>query len=72
MTREEGLIIGAYTGVLMSPSFSDLHTFIEEIMERPVLTHEMGDKDFMNELKEKVKPQFIQVVESQLKEIDDG
>jgi len=39
MTKREAAIVSAYTGILIG-SFSDLHQYIEEIMKRPVWTHE--------------------------------
>ena len=41
MTRREGAIISAYTGILISKDFSDVHKYIEEKMGRPVFTHEI-------------------------------
>ena len=60
MTREEKLIVSAYTGVLMT-DFSDLHEFIEKKLGRPVYTHELADKTVMNELKESVKEDFLKL-----------
>ncbi len=44
MTRRESAIIGAFTGVLCGP-FDALHEYVEEVMGRPVFTHEMGNGD---------------------------
>lgn len=63
MTRRESAIIGAFTGVLCGP-FDALHEYVEEIMGRPVFTHEMGDKSISDEIKEKSKPDFIALAES--------
>jgi len=63
MTPRESAIIGAYTGVLAGP-FSALHEYIEEIMGRPVFTHEMGDKIIAEEIKLKAKDDFIALAES--------
>lgn len=60
MTKEEKLIVSAYTGILMT-DFSDLHEFIEEKLGRPVLTHELADKAVMNEIKETVKEDFFKL-----------
>ena len=61
MTKKEGAIIGAYTGVLCG-SFSDLHKYIESIMGRPVFTHEIPD--ISEELKRKSKSDFIELAKS--------
>ena len=63
MTRRESAIIGAFTGVLCGP-FDALHEYVEEIMGRPVFTHEMGYKTIADEIKEKSKPDFIALAES--------
>lgn len=60
MTRQEKIVVSAYTGVLMC-DFSDLHEYIEKIMGRPVLTHELAEKTIWEEIKEKVKPSFLEL-----------
>ena len=50
--------------VMVCKNFSDVHEFIEEIMERPVFTHEMGSEDFHKELQEKLKPELIKLIEN--------
>lgn len=59
MTKKESLIISAYTGFMLCKNFSDMQEFIEETLERPVFTHEMGSEDFLKEVQEKLKPQLI-------------
>ena len=59
MTDREKAIIMAYTGVCMLaydklPMF---HKYIEEIMGRPIWTHEIVQ--FADEIKEKSKADFI-------------
>lgn len=44
LNRRDAAIVGAYTGFLAGP-FQDMHEFIEEVMERPVWTHEMAKAD---------------------------
>lgn len=63
MTRRESAIIGAFTGVLCGP-FDALHEYVEEVMGRPVFTHEMGNEVIAKEIKEKSKPDFIALTES--------
>jgi hypothetical protein len=62
MTKREALVIGAYTGVLMT-KFSDLHEYIEEVMERPVFTHELASTEVNDELKAKCRPEFLKICE---------
>lgn len=60
MTKEEKLIVSAYTGVLMT-EFSDLHEFIEEKLGRPVWTHELANELVVEELKIAVKEDFLKL-----------
>ena len=60
MTKEEKLIVSAYTGILMT-DFDSLHEFIEKKLGRPVWTHELADKLVWNELKETLKEDFLKL-----------
>lgn len=62
MTKQEAAIIGAYTGYLIG-EFSDLHEYIERIMERPVWTHEMASKALFKEIQDKAKADFMLLAE---------
>lgn len=61
MTKREAAIVGAYTGILLG-KFDDLHEYIEQIMERPVFSHELADKQTFEQIKAKAKPDFISIV----------
>lgn len=41
MTKREKCVVSAYTGVLMC-DFADLHQYIEQLLGRPVWTHELA------------------------------
>ncbi len=58
MTKNERLIVSAYTGVLMC-DMGDLQQYIQEILGRPVWTHELAEHRVWDEIKEKVKPDFL-------------
>lgn len=58
MTKQERVIVSAYTGFLMC-NFGDMHEYIEKIMGRPVWTHELALKPIMDEIKQKSKPDFL-------------
>jgi hypothetical protein len=58
LTAEQAAIIGAYTGYLAGP-FSDMNSYIERIMGRPVWTHEMADKAVMEQIREAAKADFF-------------
>ena len=60
MTKQEKIIVSAYTGVLMC-NFEDLHKYIEELLERPVLTHELADEKICQEIKEKCREDFLEL-----------
>jgi hypothetical protein len=63
MTKREGSIVSAYTGILAC-DFVDFQKYVEEIMGRPVFTHEMGNKDIAEMIKEKSKVDFISLAKS--------
>ena len=60
LTREQAAIIGVFTGISCGP-FSDVHKKAEELLGRPVLTHEMGNPEIWEELKQKMKPEFLAI-----------
>lgn len=57
MTKREAAIVSAYTGYLCG-SFSEMHRYVEEIMKRPVFTHEMGTGKTMDAIRERAKADF--------------
>ena len=61
MTDREKAIVMAYTGycMLTGDKLSVFYEYVENIMGRPVYTHEMGTKVVDNIIKEKAKPDFI-------------
>lgn len=61
MTTREAAIVSAYTGVLIG-ELSDMQTYVEEIMGRPVWTHEMGTKAVAEAIREKSKDDFCNIV----------
>lgn len=65
MTDRERAIVMAYTGIAMltGEKFSIFHEYVEEIMGRPVWTHEMGIDLVAEEIKEKAKPDFLELCE---------
>jgi len=59
MTDREKAIVMAYTGVCMltGDKFQIFHKYVEDIMGRPVMTHEIGR--FADEIKDKSRADFI-------------
>jgi hypothetical protein len=60
LTKEQAAIIGAFTGIL-SGQFADMHEYIERIMGRPVWTHEMGSREFMDKVRAAAKADFLAI-----------
>ena len=60
MNKREAAIISAYTGVLIG-EFDVLHQYINEIMWRPVFTHELADEIIFNKIRELSKDDFVNI-----------
>jgi hypothetical protein len=60
LTREQAAIIGAFTGILCGP-FEDVHGVIERVLDRPVFTHEMTDRDLWAEVKKLIEPEYLAI-----------
>lgn len=58
LTKEQAIIISGYTGILIC-AFSDFHEDVEKRLGRPVWTHEMGSKNFMENLETLYRDDFI-------------
>jgi NTP pyrophosphatase (non-canonical NTP hydrolase) len=63
MTDREKAIIMAYTGTCMltEEKFHIFHEYIEDLMGRPVFTHELANKKVQDEIKEKSKVDFLKL-----------
>lgn len=61
MTDREKAIVMAHTGICMltGDKLRIFHKYVEDIMGRPVWTHEMGIRSIADEIKEKSKGDFI-------------
>ena len=67
MTLHEKVVLTAYTGVLMVAGPNELkevYKYIEKLVGRPILTHELGSETLWTEIKEKAKPDFLKIIES--------
>ena len=58
MTKQERIIVSAYTGVLMC-NFDDMHEYIEKKLGRPVWTHEMASNEFLDEVRNATRDDFL-------------
>ena len=63
MTDKEKAIVMAYTGICMltGEKFRVFHKYIEDIMGRPVFTHELAIKSISDEIKEKSRDDFMRL-----------
>lgn len=59
MTDREKAIVMAHTGIcmLVGDKFQIFHKYVEDIMGKPIMTHEMGQLE--DEIKERSKADFI-------------
>lgn len=62
MTKQEAILISAYTGVLLTKSFSDVHGFCEKLLGRPIFTHEFASENLKREIQEKYKPLILEMI----------
>ena len=60
MTKQEKIIVSAYTGMLMC-DFGSVHKYIEKKLGRPVYTHELANKNIQKEIEEKSKEDFLKI-----------
>lgn len=58
MTKEEKIIVSAYTGYLMC-DWDDMHQYIEKKLGRPVWTHELAFEEMQEKIREVVKDDFL-------------
>lgn len=67
MTDREKAVVTAYTGVTMlaGEKFSIFHKYIEDIMGRPVWTHELADGKVWEQIKEKSKDDFLKICKTE-------
>lgn len=60
LTKEQAVIVSAFSGTCCA-EFSDVHQKIEQLLGRPVWTHELADKAVWAQVKEAVKDEFISI-----------
>jgi|ERR1035437_666165 tetratricopeptide (TPR) repeat protein len=66
MTKQEKAIATAFTGVMFSAGEDyDTYThYVEKLIGRSLITNELGSKEFMSEIKEKSKTDFMNMCKS--------
>lgn len=60
MTKQEAVIVSAYTGFLIG-DFGDVRAYAEKKMGRPLFTHEFADKELANKLQQLSKEDFCSI-----------
>ena len=60
MNKKEAAIVSAYTGILIG-SFDEAHKYMQEIMGRPLYTHELAFEEIVEEIKKKSWNDFINI-----------
>ena len=60
LTRAQGAIISAYTGITAG-NFGDMQTYAENLLGRPIFTHEFAFKEVWDELREAARADFISI-----------
>lgn len=56
MTKEESILISAYTGYMLTENFSDVHKLCEKVLGRPMFSHEFANEEVCAEIREKLRP----------------
>lgn len=62
MTKEEKLIVSAYTGVSMV-DWDEFLDYAEKVLNRPILAKEIETEEFAEELLNAVKDDFMKLCE---------
>ena len=70
MTAREAAIVSAYTGYMLG-DFSVMHKYAEYVLGRPIFTHEFANQNLVDELQEKSKKDFVNLIE-QTKPVNHG
>ena len=66
MKKQEAILVSAYTGFLLTKDFSDVHKFCEDLLGRPIWTHEFASRDVQEEIKEKCRPLILAMIENEI------
>ena len=62
MTKEERLIVTAYTGVFMVEE-EEFYDYLETLMGRPILAKELKSEEFVGQVISAVKDDFAKLCE---------
>lgn len=62
MTKEERLIVSAYTGILMVEE-GEFYDYLEQVLGRPILVKEVQTEEFVEKVIEAVQDDFMRLCE---------
>ena len=62
MKHDEAVLVSAYTGYLLTKDFSDVQSFCEKLLGRPIFTHEFVFSEVREEIREKCKPLILKMI----------
>ena len=63
LTKEQAVVITAFTGQMVCRKFSDLHEDVEKRLGRPVFTHEFANKELWEkEIKPAYEEDFMWII----------
>ena len=65
MKKQEAILVSAFTGFLLTKDFSDVHKFCEDLLGRPIWTHEFASRTFQEEIEEKCRPSILEMIENE-------
>jgi hypothetical protein len=64
MTKQESILLSAYTGYMLTKDFADVQNFCEELLGRPVFTHEFAFEGTQAQIREKCKPLVLELIKN--------
>ena len=67
MTREEAILVSAYTGFMLLPGgeFGLIHEACEKALNRPIWTHEFASKEVHEEIRKALLPQILALIDKE-------
>ena len=65
LTKEQAIIITGFTGVIACRSFSDLQEDVDKRLGYATYTHQYGDKEFADKVKELYREDFLKLIPTQ-------
>ena len=66
MKKQEAILVSAYTGFLLTKDFPDVHKFCEDLLGRPIWTHEFASRTVQEEIQEKCRPLILAMIENEI------